>query len=93
MASANKETAGNDLLKGLKEDIKSINSAEEKNDKEEAKKSRFYNNKELKSIHMQLLIKPSTKERIKGAAEYYDRSMNDLICQILEEWLARNYKK
>lgn len=84
MASANK-TATNDLLKGLKADIKSASDTE-------VKKSRYFSENELKSVHLQLLIKPSIKERIKAAAEANHRSMNDLINQILEEWLDKHFK-
>ena len=42
--------------------------------------------KENKSERMQLLVRPTTKEAIKKAAEAQGISMNDLVNQILDEY-------
>lgn len=45
--------------------------------------------KEPKSARLQLLVRPLTKEGIKRAAEAQGLSMNDLINQILDEYIER----
>lgn len=46
--------------------------------------------KEPKTERMQILIRPSTKEAIKKAVEEQGyKSMNDLINQILDEYIER----
>lgn len=45
---------------------------------------------EQKSQRLQLLIKPSTKDGIKNAATMQGISVNELINNILEEYLERN---
>ncbi len=48
--------------------------------------------KEHKSARMQLLVRPATKEAIKDLADEQGLSMNDLINEILEEYLERKGK-
>lgn len=45
--------------------------------------------KEPKSARLQLLVRPLTKDGIKRAAEAQGLSMNDLINQILDEYIER----
>lgn len=45
--------------------------------------------REVKSERMQLLVRPTTKEAIKKAAEAQGVSMNDLVNQILDEYVER----
>lgn len=45
--------------------------------------------KESKSVRMALLVRPATKDAIKKAADLQGLSMNDLINQVLEEYLER----
>ena len=46
--------------------------------------------KETKSVRLQLLVRPGTKEAIKDLAEQQGLSMNDLVNTILEEYLERS---
>ena len=48
--------------------------------------------KETKSVRLQLLVRPGTKEAIKDLAAQQGLSMNDLINTILEEYLERSGK-
>lgn len=50
------------------------------------------NRKEKKSEHVQLLFRPTTKKMIKEMADREEISMNELISNILEDWLKRRYK-
>ena len=45
--------------------------------------------RESKSLRMQLLVRPLTKEAIKAEADAQGVSMNDLVNTILEEYLER----
>ena len=45
--------------------------------------------REQKSDRMQLLIRPTTKEAIKKAAQAQGISMNDLVNQLLDEYAER----
>lgn len=45
--------------------------------------------REQKSERMQLLIRPTTKEAIKKAAQAQGISMNDLVNQLLDEYAER----
>lgn len=45
--------------------------------------------KENKSVRLQLLIRPTTKETIKKLAEAQGISVNDLINKILDEYAER----
>lgn len=45
--------------------------------------------REYKSERMQLLVRPTTKEIIKQRAAALGISMNDLVCQILDEYVER----
>lgn len=46
--------------------------------------------KETKSVRLQLLVRPGTKDAIKDLAEQQGLSMNDLVNTILEEYLERS---
>lgn len=45
--------------------------------------------RESKSERMQLLVRPTTKEAIKKAAEAQGVSVNDFVNQLFEEYLER----
>lgn len=45
--------------------------------------------REFKSVRMQLLVRPSTKEAIKREAAAQGVSMNDLINKLLDEYAER----
>lgn len=49
--------------------------------------------KDLRSAHMTLLLTPTTKDAIKDAAWQQRISTNELICQILERYIAKQQKK
>jgi len=46
--------------------------------------------KESKSVRLQLLIRPTTKKRLKEAADAKKVSVNDLVSTILEDYLERS---
>lgn len=48
--------------------------------------------RETKSVRLQLLVRPATKEAIKDLAAAQGLSMNDLINSILEEYIERSDK-
>lgn len=45
--------------------------------------------KESKSVRMGLLIRPTTKKALRKAADMQGLSMNDLINQLIEDYLER----
>jgi hypothetical protein len=49
--------------------------------------------KETKSERMQLLVRPSIKKRLKAEAQAQGLSMNDLINNLLEEYIERSGNK
>ena len=49
--------------------------------------------REVKSVRMQLLVRPTTKDAIKNAAAAQGLSMNDLVNQILDEYIERQANK
>lgn len=48
--------------------------------------------KELKSERLQLLVRPTTKEELKKAAQAQGISVNDLINNLLDEYVERQGK-
>ncbi len=46
--------------------------------------------RERRSVHMNFLVKPSTVNSLKAIAEREDRSMNDIINELLERYIQEN---
>lgn len=51
----------------------------------------FLDPDERKSAQTTILLRPTTKENLKELAWRNRISMNELICQVLEEYLEKNF--
>lgn len=54
-------------------------------------RKKFLDPDERKSAQTTILLRPTTKENLKELAWRNRISMNELICQVLEEYLEKNF--